>query len=173
MEKKPSAPPPIDSILDTLVCTTQLKLPAPPPKHLALNKIISNHQHIWTYHTFLSPKLNNIYDENGKKLSIKQLMNGTDKEKWLRALSNKYGHLAQRNDYGVKGTDTIKFILLQDLPNNKQTTYASFVCDYCPLKKEWWRILCVIGDSKLPYQDDAASPVASLLNTKLMLNSTI
>ena len=104
---------------------------------------------------------------------MQQLITGVDKEKWLRALSNEYGHLAQGNDHGAKGIDTINFIPHWDLPNNKQTTYASFVCDHRPLKEEQWRICCIVGGDKLPCQEDAASPAASLLKTKLVLNSTI
>jgi len=56
---------------------------------------------------------------------------------------------------------------------NKEITYATFVCDHCPLKDEKWRVRCVVGGDKLTYPGDPASPAASLLDTKLMLNSTI
>jgi len=47
------------------------------------------------------------------------------------------------------------------------------VCDHRPLKDEKWRVRFVVGGYKLRYPGDPASPAASLLDTKLMLNSTI
>ena len=47
------------------------------------------------------------------------------------------------------------------------------VCDYRPLKTEKHRVRLTIGGDKLEYFDETASPAASLLETKLILNSTI
>ena len=54
----------------------------------------------------------------------------------------------------------------------KKVTYVSFVCDHRPLKSEPWRFRCVVGGDKLPCADDPSSPAASLLDTKVMINST-
>ena len=81
MEKKPSKSPTVDAILDALVPKTRTIIPT--TNNLALNLVILQHHHIRAYYTFLSPKLNNIYNDNGKKLSMRQLLFGADKEKWL------------------------------------------------------------------------------------------
>ena len=47
------------------------------------------------------------------------------------------------------------------------------VCDYRPFKNEKYRVRLTVGDDRLQYPDDAASPAVSLLETKLLLNSTI
>ena len=47
------------------------------------------------------------------------------------------------------------------------------VCDYQPLKDEKYRVRITVGSDKLPYYDDAGSPAADLLETKILLNSTI
>ena len=47
------------------------------------------------------------------------------------------------------------------------------VCDYRPLKKETHRVRLTVGGDKLDYNFDAASPAASLIDTKLLLNSVI
>ena len=73
----------------------------------------------------------------------------------------------------MKGTDTIAFISPQDVPTNQPVTYASFVCDYRPLKQEQYRVRLVVGGDKLPYKDDAGSPTATLIETNLLLNSAI
>ena len=51
--------------------------------------------------------------------------------------------------------------------------YTSFVYDHRSLKEKQWYVSCVVGDNKLPYSNDTASPVAFLLKTKLVINSTI
>ena len=51
--------------------------------------------------------------------------------------------------------------------------YASFVCDYRLLKDEKYRVHITVGGNKLPYENDSRSPAADLVETKLMINSTI
>ena len=44
-----------------------------------------------------------IYDDNGKKLTMENLLRGPDGEsKWIPALSNEWGRLAQGNDAGAE-----------------------------------------------------------------------
>ena len=81
--------------------------------------------------------------------------------------------MAQGNDFGTKGTDTIDFIHHSEVPEGKSVTYATFVCNYRPLKQESHRIRITVGGDRLPYDDDAGSPAANLLETKILLNSTI
>ena len=59
------------------------------------------------------------------------------------------------------------------MPHDRKCTYASFVCDYKPQKTEPYRIRLIVGGDKLEYNRDAGSPAASLLETKLLLNSVI
>ena len=92
---------------------------------------------------------------------------------WGRALSNEWGRLAQGNDYGILGTDTIEFILKSAIPRTADITYASFVCDKRPLKPEPFRVRIVVGGDGLAYSEDAASPTTDLLETKIIINSTI
>ena len=75
-------------------------------------------------------QLNHIYDGDGKKLSIDSLINGQEaEEKWLPALSNELGRLAQGNTR-VQSTDTIDFIPYSKVPSDSKVTYASFLCDH-------------------------------------------
>ena len=59
------------------------------------------------------------------------------------------------------------------MPKTRDITYASFMCDHRPLKTEPWRVRIVVGGDKLSYSSDTGSPTASLLETKILLNSTI
>ena len=79
----------------------------------------------------------------------------------------------QGNVHNVQGTNTMEVCNKSDIPNNQPITYGSVVCDFKPLKVEKYRCRLVVGGDKLPYTDDAAAPAANLLETKLMLNSTI
>ena len=80
---------------------------------------------------------NHIFDENGKKQTLDNLLKGNHgKTRWAPALSNEWGRLAQGNDLGVESTDTIDFISFDQVPQNKKVTYASFACDHRPLKDE-------------------------------------
>ena len=69
--------------------------------------------------------------------------------------------------------NTMEIIHPKKVPTNKTVTYASMVCDYRPLKKEKHRCRLVVGGDKLPYEHDAAAPAANLLESKILINSTI
>ena len=117
--------------------------------------------------------LNQLYTPSGKKETIDSLLKGDNSAIWERSLSNEWGRLAQGNNLGVKGTNTISFISKSEVPTDKKVTYASFVCDYRPLKQEAYRVRITVGGDKLPYEEDAGAPAANLLETKILLNSVI
>ena len=81
--------------------------------------------------------------------------------------------MADRNNYGVKGTQTVRFISKSEVPSDRQVTYATFVCDVKPLKKETHRVRITVGGDRLACLDDTVSPATNLLETKLLLSSTI
>ena len=81
--------------------------------------------------------------------------------------------MARGNYAGVEGTKIVDFIFFNEVPLDRDVTYASFVCDLKPLKNETHRVRIVVGGDRLSYNDDPASPAASLLETKLVINSTI
>ena len=65
--------------------------------------------------------INHIYDSDRQKQSSDNPINGPDAfTKWLPALSNKWGRLAQGKFMGVKPTDTINFIPFHQVPEDKK-----------------------------------------------------
>ena len=114
-----------------------------------------------------------IFRPDGKKETMDSLLSGPNGTVWLRSLSNEWGRLASGNQYGVKGTETIQFIHQHEVPTDRDVTYATFVCDLRPLKEEVYRVRITVGGDRLSYNDDAGSPAANLLETKLIINSTI
>ena len=130
-------------------------------------------KYLLAQHIFSSPSSMHIYDETGKKMSIDKLVNGTDKHIWIKSLSMELGRLAQGNIHGVTSTDTIDFILKQDVPLNEKVTYASCVCDHRPLKPEKYRVRIVVGGDRLDCDIDSGAPATNLAEFKLLINSVI
>jgi hypothetical protein len=130
-------------------------------------------QHLQAEQTFALPSINHVYDESGRKETIDSLLNGKMKATWAIAISNELGRLSQGIQDRVVPTDTIDFIKKSEIPNNKKVTYANFICDYRPLKSEPYRVRLTVGGDKLECEYDAGSPAASLLESKLIINSTI
>jgi hypothetical protein len=128
-------------------------------------------QHLQAVQTF-KHHVNHIYTEQGKKETIDTLLNVTNGPTWITSLSNEFGRLSQ-GYASVIGTDTIDYIHRSEVPSDKKVTYGNFICDYRPLKSEPYSVRLTVGGDKLPYDDDAGSPAALLLETKLILNSTI
>ena len=91
---------------------------------------------------------------------------------WEIALSNELGQLAQ-GVRQVNGNEIINFIPYTDVPKEKLVAYANMVCDVRPLKTEKFRLRLTVQGDCLQYPDYTASPAASLLEAKLLLNSTI
>ena len=90
-----------------------------------------------------------------------------------KAVVNELGRLSNSIDNRVRLTNTIEFIVKEEVPKGCTVTYANFVCDYHPLKSEPFRVRLTVGGDRLEYPDYDSSPTASLLEPKLLLNSTI
>ena len=111
------------------------------PKHLLAQHLSQN-----IHSSSLSQLAFHVCDDNRKKLTVDQLINGPDAyTRWMPALSNEWGRLAQGNNAGVQATDTLNFIPFSQVPSNKLVTHATFACDHRPLKSEPWRICLVVG----------------------------
>ena len=132
---------------------------------------------VYLPHQYLANHI--FHPVTSNKESIRSLRKGTNSAQWTKSLANEIGRLAQgvgkhRNAADqIKGTDTIFFIPHSAVPTSSKVTYANFICDYKPLKKEKFRVRCTVGGNKLEYEDDPSSPAAGLLDIKIHLNSTI
>jgi hypothetical protein len=71
----------------------------------------------------------------------------------------------------IRGTND--FIPKNEVPPDKKVTCGNFICDLRPIKTEKHRVRLTVGGDKLPYEDDAGSPPTYILETKLIINSTI
>ena len=130
--------------------------------------------HLLAENYFRNPQANHIYNSTtGKRETIDTLLAGPRADIWRTALSNELGRLSNGVGTRIKGTNTIEFIHKSDVPSHKIVTYANLVCDHRLLKPEPNRVCLTVGGDRLDYAYDVGSPTASLLEAKLLLNSTI
>ncbi len=103
-------------------------------------------------------------------------MNPTYNESWAKYAANEFGRLAQGlKDSRVKGTNTIKFIRKDQVPNNrmKDVTYGSFNCNFKPNKEEKDRMGLMAGGDRINYPDDCGTPTADMILFKILINSIL
>ena len=98
---------------------------------------------------------------------------GNQKDHWLQAISNKCGRLAHGNNHGIVPTDTIDFIPYDQVPCGQEVIYASFVCNYFPLKAKEWQVCWGVKCDYLTYHDDPSFITELFPETKLMVSSNI
>ena len=68
---------------------------------------------------------------------------------------------------------TLFFIHKHQVPAGRKATYANAVCDYRPLEDDPYRVRLTVGGEILIYPGDPRAPATSLLDSKLVFNSTI
>ena len=115
-----------------------------------------------------------INPDTGVSLEYRHLIQGPDKDIWVKTLANVFGRLAQ----GVKGrmptgNSTIFFIHPSEIPTHKKVTYGRLVVDIRPLKEEKYHVRMTVGGDKLNFCGDASSVAAYLATVKLILNSVV
>ena len=69
----------------------------------------------------------NIYDDQGKKFSMDNLIQGEYKDIWVKALSNEWDRLAQGNKHNVLVTNTTKSIK----PSQVSMDRKNQLCEFC------------------------------------------
>ena len=60
-----------------------------------------------------------------------------------------------------------------EVPRGHNITYTIFVVNYRPLKSELHQVQITAGGNCLTYALDASAPAANMLETKILVNSTI
>ena len=114
---------------------------------------------------------NHIHTPKGVRLRTDKLLMQNELI-WGKSLSNELGRLTQGvRDVGSNGA--MIFIHKNKVPKNKKVTYANMVCNFQPTKQEQYRVRLTIGGDVLDFFADSSPPAVSLIETKLILNSTI
>ena len=113
-----------------------------------------------------------VNEKTGKLEEYSALIKGPDRAVWERSYGNDLGRLAQGID-DVKGTNTIFFIPHHEVPKDRRVTYGKKEVSIRPNKEETHRVRLTVGGDKLIFDGETATQCASLITTKLLLNSTI
>ena len=114
--------------------------------------------------------------QTGKLLEYKQLINHPKyREDWLLSSANEFGRLAQGVGGRISGTDTIFFIHKHEVPEDqfRDTTYAKFVCNERPQKKEVNGTQMVAGGNRIQYPGEVGTPTVEMMLVKILWNSVI
>jgi Reverse transcriptase (RNA-dependent DNA polymerase) len=125
--------------------------------------------------------MHNIYMANsvthpvtGATMEYRQLITDpVTKDAWLLSSANEFGRLAQGVGGRIDGTNTIRFIPSNELPQGRQATYPRFVCTERPQKTERNRTRLTLGGNLINYPGDVSVGTAELDTTKILLNSVV
>ena len=130
--------------------------------------------HANAVHSF-SPHYANavINEDTGVPEEFPALARGPNSHIWKRAYANDLDRLAQGKLGRVKGTNTVFFITKDKVPAGRKVTYGRKQCTLRPTKEEVHRVRLTIGGDRLDYPGDASSQCASIITTKILLNSVI
>jgi hypothetical protein len=112
----------------------------------------------------------------GKMLNYRQLMrHPTYKKDWQLSSSNEFGSLANGVGGRIKGTNTIKFIRMQDVKKGrmKDVTYGQFLCLVRPEKAEPNQTRFVVGSDRINYPGEVGTPTVEILVVTILFNSVI
>jgi len=105
--------------------------------------------------------------------SLRQLLQSTDAEKWMRATTLELGRLTQGIPGIVEGTDTMLFIKHDDKPKDRLSSYCRVVCAYNPNKADPYRVRFTYSGDKSDYPYETSTPTVDISTVKLHLNSVI
>jgi hypothetical protein len=120
-----------------------------------------------------------IHETTGQSMNYRFLIEGPDRERWLRGMANDFGMLAQGVGKGrpadkrVRGTNTVFFIKKGNVPTGRQVTYCKQEASIRPTKAETHRVRNCAGGDRLDFPGPTSTQTASLTTTKILINSTI
>ena len=102
---------------------------------------------------------NPIMDKDtGKLHEYRDLIKGKDKSVWEQGMSNELVKLADSvGTQMLHGTNTIKYIRYEDMPNHKKPTYARVVSKLRPQKPDPFCIRVTAGGNLIIYLDDKSN----------------
>ena len=76
------------------------------------------------------PSLFHIFDNQGNKINIDQLLKGNDGLLWNRGLDNELVRLSKGIPGRMTGFETINFIDKSNIPKGERGTDANLVCEW-------------------------------------------
>jgi hypothetical protein len=115
-----------------------------------------------------------LHPITGKSMEYWQLITDlATKVAWQLSAANELGRLAQGVGGQIKGTDTMKFIRANELPNDQQPTYPRFVCTEQLQKEEKFRTGMTVRGNLIDYPGDVSVGTAEMETIKILLNGVV
>ena len=115
-----------------------------------------------------------IHPHTGEQLEYKHLIRGPHKTTWTNAFANELGRLASGVGTRIpKGTNTIQFIHVSQIPHNTRPTYGHLVTTVRPNKTENHRVRLTVGGNLIHYPGNISTPMDDITTIKILLNSVI
>jgi len=113
-----------------------------------------------------------INPDTGKIAEYRELSNCSEGHLWQASNAEEIGRLAQ--GYGsVKGTNTMFFIPVSQIPQGRKATYLRVVSAFRPEKSNPRRVRWTVGGDKVDYPFDVSTKTADLTTAKLLFNSVL
>jgi hypothetical protein len=110
--------------------------------------------------------------DTGKLAEYRELSQSSEGPLWQSSNADEIGRLAQ--GFGaIKGTNTIFFINVKDIPKGRKATYLRVVAAMRPEKANPRRVRWTVGGDRIDYPDDVSTKTADLTTAKLLINSTL
>ena len=157
------------SVLPTTTAAPAKKQPNHMPRHRYPLR-----SSLQSYHTTKCEKNTVVNKASEEMLEYQHLIKGPDKDVWIRGLASNLGHLAQCVDSWMpKGTNTIFFIDISDIPRNCQISYVLLVTSLQPYKTEVHQVQVTVGGDRLYYEGIFSTDTASMTTTTILLNSVV
>ena len=94
----------------------------PTPKTNSNNVEEKLYTKLFPHGSKLTEVVQHIFDDNGNKLSIDDLLKGSMKDIWSNALKREFGRLSNGIPKELLGTNTIGFVLKSSIPKGRKIT---------------------------------------------------
>jgi hypothetical protein len=115
-----------------------------------------------------------IWPDTGMSLKHSELITLLRyKKRWMRSTANEIVRLSQGLECGVKGTNTIRFIRIEDVPAGRNATYGSFVINIKNHKEETECTRLTVGGDHIEYPGDNLTRTMGLTTSTMLLNSAL
>ena len=142
--------------------------------HKRVTRASSNHAYVVQQAPHFAYFGNAINPDTNQPAEYLELSKCSEGAEWIKSASEEFGRLAQGNGTTVlEGTNTIRFIHLKDIPEDKKPTYLKMVVADRPEKTNPKRVRNTIGGDRIQYDGDTSTKAAEITTCKIFVNSII
>lgn len=123
-------------------------------------------------HQYFALHGNAFNPDSGKLAEYSELNQSSEGPFWQRSNANEIGCPVQGHS-NQKGTKTMYFIKVTDIPKCRTATYLGVVAAIWPEKTNPRRVRWTVGGNHIDYPDDVSTKTADLTTAELLINGAI